>query len=121
MQSGKYRYRVRLLRRTDTQLDSGQVKHTYVEFAFVPARISDITGREFFAAAQVQSEVTTKISIRWRADVDATCRIERTIDHSSSPEVVESYDIIAVIADEKTNRRELTLMCKKNPAEGYRG
>lgn len=121
MQSGKLRYRVKLLRRTDTQLDSGQVRHTYTPFAEnVPAGISDIAGREFFAAAQVQSEVTTKIRIRWRVDVDATCRVERTVQHGS-PEIVESYDVMSVIADEKTNRRELILMCKKNPAEGMRG
>lgn len=120
MRSGRLKYLVKLLRRTDTQLASGQVSHTYTEFAEVWASKSDITGREFFAAAQQQSEITTKFGIRWRDDVDATCQVRYTVRHGS-PEIVEAYDVVSVAADEKTNRRDLVLMCKLNPLEGYRG
>lgn len=122
MQSGKYRHQVTLLRRVDTQQPGGQVKHSYEPFAEgVWARIAPVSGREFFAAAQVQSEVTTRISIRWRDDVDETCRVRHVTDHSVSPQLFDEYDVRAALPDEKTGRRELVLMCTKGPAEGWRG
>lgn len=122
MQSGKYRHRIILLRRTDSQGQSGQVEHSYVPFASdVPARISPIAGREYFVAQQVQSEVTTRISIRWRDDVDETCRVVHEFDHSVSPPLTDVYDIKSALPDEKTGRRELVLMCTRNVAEGWRG
>lgn len=122
MRSGQYRHRVILLRRVDTQGQSGQVVHTYEPFASsVPARIAPVSGREFFAAAQVQSEVTTRIAIRWRKDVDETCRVMHITDNSVSPPTSDVYDIKAALPDEKTGRRELVLMCTKNEAEGWRG
>lgn len=122
MQSGKFRHRVILLRRVDAQGQSGQVEHTYEPFATsVPARVAPVAGREFFAAQQVQSEVTTRISIRWRGDVDETCRVMHEVDHSVSPALFDIYDIKSVLPDEKTGRRELVLMCTKNVAEGWRG
>jgi SPP1 family predicted phage head-tail adaptor len=121
MQSGKYRHEVTLLRRVDTQQSGGQVAHSYEPFATVWARISPVSGREFFAAAQVQSEVTTRISIRWRDDVDETCRVRHVTDHSVSPQKYDEYDIKSALPDEKTGRRELVLMCSKGPAEGWRG
>lgn len=120
MQSGRFRHRVVLLRRVDTQGDSGQVEHSFTPIASVWARISHIAGREFFAAAQVQSEVTTRISIRWRGDIDTTCQVMHVTDHSVSPNIFDLYDIKAALPDEKTGRRELTLMCAKRDAEGWR-
>lgn len=121
MQSGRYRHQVSLLRRVDNQGQSGQVEHTYEPFAHPLARIAPVSGREFFAASQVQSEVTTRISIRWRGDVDETCRVMHVTNHSVSPNEFDLYDILAALPDEKTGRRELVLMCRKVPAEGWRG
>lgn len=121
MRSGQYRHQVTLLRRVDTQGPSGQVEHTYEPIATVMARIVPVSGREYFAAQQVQSEVTDKIHIRWRVDVDATCRVKHEINHEVSPAWFDMYDIKAALPDEKTGRRELVLMCTRNPAEGWRG
>jgi SPP1 family predicted phage head-tail adaptor len=120
MQSGRFRHQVSLQRRTDSQNPSGQVSHSYAEFAEPWARISSITGREFVAAQQVQSEVTTKITIRWRHDVDETCRVVHVVKHDENPQWFDVYDIVAVLPDD-TGRRELQLMCKKLVAEGWRG
>ncbi|MCC6156287.1 MAG: phage head closure protein, partial [Candidatus Hydrogenedentes bacterium] len=118
----RFRHQVQLLRRVDTQLPGGQVRHSYapIDGGIVWARIAAISGREFFAAAQVQSETTTRITIRWRDDIDETCRVRHVIDHSASPPRYDDYDIKAVIPDEKSGRRELVLMCAKSPAEGWR-
>lgn len=120
MQSGRYRHQVTLFRRADTQGSSGQVEHRYSSFATCMARISPVSGREFFAAAQVQSEVSTRISIRWREGVDETCVVKHVTDYSASPEEFDIYDILAVLPDEKTGRRELVLMCAKRIGEGWR-
>jgi SPP1 family predicted phage head-tail adaptor len=122
MQSGKYRHQVILLRRSDNQTGSGQVKFDYVEVATVWARIMPITGREYFSAKQVQSEGQLKIAIRWRDDVDETWRVRHITDNSVSPPLYDEFDIKSPpIADEKTGRRELMLMCEKSIAEGFRG
>jgi SPP1 family predicted phage head-tail adaptor len=78
--------------------------------------VSPLSVREFFSAAQVQSEATTKIRMRYRRDVDQTCRIGYTADYTS-PITQDIYDVLGVIADEKTNRREITLLCKLNKAD----
>lgn len=121
MRSGQFRHQVTLLRRVDNQAPSGQVTHSYEPIETVMARVIPVSGREYFAAAQVQSEITTKIHIRWRSDVDETCRVKHEIDHSVSPAWFDMYDIKAALPDEKTGRRELVLMCTKNPADGWRG
>lgn len=121
MRSGRYRHKVVLLRRSDDPQSSGQVAHSFVEFARVWAEVCPIAGREFFAAAQVQSEVTTKVAIRFRDDVDETCRVGQVIRPQDSPPLYQFFDIQSVITDEKTNRRGLMLMCVKREAEGWRG
>lgn len=110
------RFKVQLQRREDTELPSGQISHSYEQFAEVWADISALTAREFFAASQVQSEITTKITIRWRDDIDPTCRVSHIVSYAS-PMIVDTYDVVAPLPDQKTGRRELVLLCKKNPAE----
>jgi hypothetical protein len=48
--------------------------------------------------------------------VDATCRIGYTSDWTS-PVTQDIYDVLGVMMDEKTNRREITLLCKLNKAD----
>lgn len=120
MQPGRKRHKVTLYRRVDTKLPSGQLQHTYEAFATPWAEIRPISGREFFAAAQVQSEVTTRIIINYRVDVDETCRVGHVVQYAS-PMIEEFYDIVAALPDSQTGRSELTLMCVRRRAEGWRG
>jgi SPP1 family predicted phage head-tail adaptor len=119
MQTGRYRHRLILERRVDTKQPSGQVVHTYTEFAEILGSVEALSGREFFAAAQVQADVSTRIRMHWRDDVDETCRVVHIVNHDS-PMKVELYDITAVLPDAKTGRREIQLMCTKRIAEGWR-
>lgn len=41
----------------------------------VPAEVESLRGRDYFAAQAVQSEATTRITVRWKADYAATQRI----------------------------------------------
>lgn len=119
--AGKRRFKVILKRRTDSQQTSGQVKHTYEFVANLWASIAAVSGREFFAAQQVQSEVTTKIGIGFRDGIDSTYRIEHITRYSESPQWFDVYDVVAVTPDEATGRRDLLLYCTKREAEGWRG
>jgi SPP1 family predicted phage head-tail adaptor len=49
-------------------------------FATVRACVRDLTGRELIAAQSVQSQVTTKITIRYRADLLPSMRVTRGTD-----------------------------------------
>lgn len=48
---------------------------TWVDLATVWAQVTDVGGREYFAAAAVQAERTSRFLIRWRSDVTETMRI----------------------------------------------
>lgn len=63
------------------------------------ASIIDISGREFVAAAAVQTSAQTKITIRYRAGIHAAMRVL----HGAVP-----YNIEAVLGQDK---RTLLLMC----------
>lgn len=121
MRSGQHKHKVILLRRVEVQSQS-EVTFEYVPFAEPWARIRHLSGREYFMAAQVQAEATVEISIRWRSDVDETCRVRHVTDRSVSPPLFDEYDIKAPpMPDTKTGRRELILMCAKRSAGGWRG
>jgi SPP1 family predicted phage head-tail adaptor len=121
VRSGKLRHKVSLQRRVDDQEPGGQVAHSYVETAKIWAGIASLSGREFLAAQQINSEITSRIAIRFRPEVNETYRIVHTIKHDESPPWTDVYDVIAVMPDEKTGRREMSLLCAKRVAEGWRG
>jgi SPP1 family predicted phage head-tail adaptor len=54
---------------------SGDEVVTYADYATVWAGKRDLRGQEFFAAQQVNSEISTLWQIRYRNDVVATDRI----------------------------------------------
>lgn len=121
MKSGDKRFEVTIERRVDTQTADG-LSHSYE--ALGPndlASIKALQGREFFAAQQLSVTVDTEIRIHWRKGIDETCRVVHRLDGpDSSPEMVNIYDITAVLPDMKTGRRELVLMCVRRVAEGWR-
>lgn len=119
MQTARYRHRLILERRVDAKSPTGQTTHTYEELAEVLGSIEPLSGREFFAAAQVQADVSTRIRIHFRDDVDETCRVVHIVK-VESPMKAEIYDITAVLPDAATGRREIQLMCTKRIAEGWR-
>jgi head-tail adaptor len=75
-------------------------------------------GREYFAAAQVQSEVSVKIRMRYRADIHTTMRI-RHGDDTGSPTQFAYYEILGIMVP-RTEFRETILMCKHSDSEGFR-
>lgn len=124
MQPGRRRHAVTLQSPVETQNEIGEPIVTWQDFATgVRAAIESVNGREFFAADQVQSDVTSKINIRARSGVNSQMRVVHTFTTTanvSPPETqTDVYDIEAVLPD-RTGRREIVLMCRLRAAEGFR-
>jgi SPP1 family predicted phage head-tail adaptor len=75
----------------------------------MPAEVAPLSGRELIAANAVQSRVTHRIRIRYREGITAKMRaVER--------ETV--YNIEAVIPDQRSGLRYLTLLASTGTNEG---
>lgn len=119
MQAGRLRHRIDLQFPVDEQDSSGEPITIWQDFATnVPSEIAALQGREFYAAQQEQSDVTTRIRIRWRKGVTELMRAVHTVTDDTGTQT-DIYDIEAALPDQKSGRRELVLMCRKRGAEGF--
>lgn len=102
MQAGKLRHRIQLQGKRRVPDGGGGWSHDWVTSRTVWARVEPLSGREFVAAQTVQSEVTTRITIRYRDDVTPDMRIM----HRG-----KIYNIRAVLPDNRSGLEYLTLPC----------
>jgi SPP1 family predicted phage head-tail adaptor len=119
MRSGRLRHIVQLQRPHVAQDDSGQPSSQYETFDWDYADIEALQGRELFAAQQVQSQLTTKITMRYRRDVDSTVRVLHQVNGNDSPADYDVYDIESAAPD-RTQMREIVCLAVKRDAEGWR-
>ncbi len=126
MQAGKYRHRVTLqVKSAKNPKDTfGQPEDTWSVFAEeIPAEIKYLTGRELFAAQQVQADASVQISVRWRPGIGPhngpLFRVLQTIINSGSPEEQLVFNVEACLPD-ITGRKELVFLCKIRTNDGYR-
>ena len=106
MRAGMLRHRVTLQRFQQGQDAYGGPVETWEDVATVWASLEAMSGREFFASQQAQSEVTQRIRIRYRADVTADMR------------VIHNGKVFNIVAPLPDNRgRELVLMCREVSSE----
>lgn len=75
MDPGQLNERITLQSRAAGLDGMGQAIGTWTDVATVWAQVMPLRGREFFAAAQVQQELSIKVTMRYRADVVPTMRI----------------------------------------------
>lgn len=103
VRAGELRRRVTIQQNNGTTTDSEGIPiENWVDVVTVWARVRDLSGREYFAARQVQAEVTTEITIRYRAGLTTKMRAKYG---------TRIFDILSIIPDEK--KSELKLMCKE--------
>ena len=102
MNPGQLGQRVRLERAEFSQSETGEVTPTWVSLGDVWGSVEPQAGREFVAGGAMQSELTTKIRIRWKAGIQSADRVTYG---------GRSYNIQSVI-DYRSARRELVLMCR---------
>lgn len=87
----------------------GQEANTWADVATVWASAEPLRGRDFFAASQAQSAVTTRFAIRWRADLTA---VNRVLWRG------QPYDIEGAPIDVDGRRHTLELMCTTGVRDG---
>jgi SPP1 family predicted phage head-tail adaptor len=75
MQIGDLRHRITFQKHTTTINENGFEVETWEDFKTVWAAVSNLHGREYFAAAAVQAENTVKFTIRYLPNLDTTMRI----------------------------------------------
>lgn len=112
--SGELVHRIRIDERVKVDNTRGEVTYTWVPWAGVPngklwAKAMPLRGREFFAAAQAQSEITTRFRIRWRTGIVPSMRIFWQGQY---------YEIKGFPIDVNGDREWLDLMCKAGPQDG---
>lgn len=118
MRAGSLRHLITIQRRQEYQDATGAVLWTWVPFATVHAAIRPLVGREYWGAAQVQSEITTEIRIRYLPGIHPKMRIVHSAERGS-PSLIDYYDVEAV-QHIREEGRELVLMCRSSDAEGFR-
>lgn len=102
MNIGRLDKRVVLERFTTGSDEIGQPIETWEPLATVWAAVEPLNGREFFAAGSAQSEVTTRIRIRYRPGITSGDRVNQD---------GVLHNITATI-NVRSGDRELVLMCK---------
>ncbi|WP_110693293.1 phage head closure protein [Salinicola halophyticus] len=107
MQAGKLKQRVTLMRPVEGPKDKyGQATTEFEKIATVWASVEPLRGREFFAAQQVNSEITTRIRIRYRREFAAVAVNEWRIDYGG-----RVYEIDGPPIDTNMNHTQLEFMC----------
>lgn len=103
MKPGKLRHRVTIQQKTQARTSMGAESDAWSDIATVWASIEPVSGREYYAARQEQSEVSHKVTIRYRRGVTPDCRLEYG----------DRYFEIETVIDTMELHRELVLMCKE--------
>ncbi len=81
----------------------GAPNTTWEELDTIWGAVEPITGREFWAQQQIQSEITTRIRIRYRNDIVSGMRAEYN----------GKIYTIKYIIDNQESHKELQLMCSE--------
>lgn len=108
--AGKLRHRIQLQSRTETQdATTGAVVVTWATQATVWASIEPLSAREFMQSAGTQAQVSARIVIRHRSDVDTSWRVL----HGSSV-----YSVHGVLPDKDSGLEYLTMVVSLGVGNG---
>ena len=108
LKAGRMHHRLSFQSRSTTKDAMGQFPNTFTETVSRMCSVEPLNGREFFAASGENSDVTTRIRVRYDATVVAIKTSGRIVDLTTSPETV--YEIVAPPINDRN--RELIFMCK---------
>jgi SPP1 family predicted phage head-tail adaptor len=104
MQAGHLRHQIIIQAATTAQDAYGEPVRTWTTHATVRAAVEPLQGREYFVGQQMQSEVSTRIRIRYRTGITPLMRV------LWGSRIFE----IETVQEVKSNRQELHLMCREN-------
>lgn len=104
MRAGRLRHRVTFQARAPGRDAEGQPNGEWNNVATVWADVEDLTGRELIRGGVASGEITTRITCRWRPDINATMRAlhrDRTLE------------IVAPPIDAEGRGRQLEIMARE--------
>jgi SPP1 family predicted phage head-tail adaptor len=112
MKVGRLRHRVTLqefINDPEPDSDGAVTEDWFTVASGISAEITAMSGREFVAAQAIQSEVDTRIKMRFRPGLKAAMRVlHREV----------TYNIEAIMPDPKSGIRYLVLLCKSGVNSG---
>lgn len=118
MKAGDLRHYVMVQNRLETQNSSGEVEWSFTDWQAMWASIEPLQGREFLQAAQIGSNLSAKIRVRYFPGITPKMRVKHAY-LSGGISFEDLYDIETVIHINE-RLREMHLMCVKRESEGYR-
>lgn len=76
MRAGRLRHRITIQQQAVTgQNDYGEDIYEWTDVAIVWAEVQPLTGREYWAAEQVNAETTHQVRLRYLSDIEPSMRI----------------------------------------------
>lgn len=113
--SGLFRHQMALQDQVQSQDPvTLEVTVTWSTVATVWAAIEPLSAREFIQSAAMQSKVSARITIRYRAGVTAAMRLVHLVDGADG----KVYNIEGVLADKESGREYLTLPVSEGVNDG---
>lgn len=106
--AGERDQRITLQQRVAGSNALGQAISAWANLVELWASAEPLRGREFFAAGQTQSEVSTRFTVAWRAGVTSALRVVWR---------GQAYDIVAVV-EPLGQGQILELMCAQGVGDG---
>lgn len=100
IRAGQLDQRVELQQKSSTRALNGEEIVSWITVATVSAAVTQIGGREFFAAGQMQGTVDHRVNMRYRAGVTRDMRL-----------LWRGAPLDIVLVTEKGRKSELELMC----------
>ena len=108
MRIGKLRHRIKIQEYTAGRDSFGSEEPIWTDVVTVWASVTPGSGKEHFASAQVNAEVSTKISMRYRSGITPKMRVAFG---------TRIFEIVSVLNYEERGI-ELNLMCKESVPDG---
>lgn len=113
LSAGRLRHRITIQEpRTQQNPDTGATRTVWVDFATdVAAAIEPLSVREFIASSQMQSQITARITIRYRGGLTPQMRIL----HPSTGKI---YNPAGWLVDPDSGREYVTAPCSEGVNDG---
>jgi SPP1 family predicted phage head-tail adaptor len=95
--------RITLQKQSSVRDTTGQSTITWTDIATVWAAVLPLRGREFFEAERLNSEISIRIVIRYRRDVEALSRVKYG----------NRFLQVQGVIDPEESHEELQIMCRE--------
>lgn len=107
MDIGKLNQRITFQKQVDTIDEIGQTVKTWVDFKTTWANVNPTVGKTYYEAKTLNTNMTYKINLRFRNDIDKNMRIkfkDRILDINDIINVNENNIELVIMAVERVDR-----------------